>query len=135
MALRVVSLPATTSRMKKLASSARVSRSPSTSALTRMLVRSPLSTPTLDSATSSISWVKAPPAVRMAVMRSPKSGTYSSSPAPRITFDWSNTKSYWDAGIPIRSHTMRSGSRAATSVTKSHSPRSHTWSTISLAWS
>ena len=30
---------------------------------------------------------------------------------------------------------MRSGSLAATSVTKSHSPRSQTSSTISLAWS
>ena len=94
MELRVVSLPATTSRMKKLASSARVSRSPSTSALTMRLVRSSDSTPTFDSATSSMRLVNPPPAVRMAVIRSPISGTYSSSAAPRMMFDWSNTKSW-----------------------------------------
>ncbi len=38
MALRVVSLPATTSRMKNEATSAEVSRSPSTSAWTRLVV-------------------------------------------------------------------------------------------------
>ena len=66
-------------------------------------------------------------------MRSPNSGTYSSSAAPRMMLDWSNTKSWCEDGIPIRSQTMRSGRRAATSVTKSHSPRSQTSSTISRA--
>ena len=52
-----------------------------------------------------------------------------------MMLDWSNTKSWCEAGIPIRSHTIRSGRRAATSVTKSHSPRSQTSSTIIEAWS
>ena len=52
-----------------------------------------------------------------------------------MMLDWSNTKSCCEAGTPIKSQTMRSGSRAAMSVTKSHSPRSHTSSTIIDAWS
>jgi hypothetical protein len=50
-----------------------------------------------------------------------------------MTFVWSNTNRIWLAGIPIRSQMIPSGSGAASSVTKSHSPLSITWSTTSVA--
>ncbi len=61
------------------------------------------------------------------------SGTYSGSPAPRITFVWSNTNWCWLFGIPIMSQMMRIGNGAESSVTKSHSPFSTTASMASRA--
>ena len=58
------------------------------------------------------------------------SGTYSGSPRPRITLVRSKMNCSWLRGIPIMSTMIRSGRMAATSVTKSPSPRSMTSSTI-----
>ena len=119
--------------MKKLASSSGVSRSPSISALTSADVTSSVGFFARSSPSSRISWASPPAAVRIAVTVSVPSGTYSGSPAPSTTLEASNTKSYWLAGTPIRSHTIFIGSRAAISVTASHSPRSMTSSTIFVA--
>ena len=76
------------------------------------------------------------PAVRIAIVTpigSSMSSTYSGSVKPRMTFVRSNTNSSWLRGMPIMSRMIRSGSRAATSVTKSPSPRSAISSTISAA--
>lgn len=66
-------------------------------------------------------------------IRSSMSSTYSGSVKPRITFVRSNTNCSWLRGMPIMSRMIRSGRRAATSVTKSHVPRSAISSTISRA--
>ena len=57
---------------------------------------------------------------------------YSGSSAPIIRFDQSNIlwRSSW--GTPRMSAMAWRGSSAATSTTKSHSPRSATWSTIAV---
>ena len=76
------------------------------------------------------------PAVRMAIVTavgSSMSATYSGSVKPRMTLVRSKTNCSWLRGMPIMSRMIRSGSRAATSVTKSASPRSAISSTISAA--
>ena len=93
MALRVVSLPATTSRMKKDATSASVSCSPSTFVLTRAEVTSSVGCSRRTWARSSISMLSCCAAVMKATMGSPPSGTYSGSPFDRITFEALNTVS------------------------------------------
>ena len=88
------------------------------------------------SPSSVTSWASSCPAVRIAIVTpigSSMSSTYSGSVKPRITFVRSNTNSSWLRGMPIMSRMIRSGSRAATSVTKSPSPRSAISSTISAA--
>ena len=61
------------------------------------------------------------------------SGTYSSSARPRMMLVRSKMNRSWLRGMPIMSTMIRSGSVAATSVTKSPSPRSITSSTIAAA--
>ena len=65
-----------------------------------------------------------------APIRVAMSGVSSGSPAPRITFVSSKIRSQDSRGIPIISQMICSGSCAATSWTKSHSPRSATEATI-----
>ncbi len=81
MALRVVSLPATASRMKNDAISADVSRSPSTSAATSAVVRSSRGL----ARRSSASAVAYAPMSMATFMNSSKSVVRSGSPKPRIT--------------------------------------------------
>ena len=135
MALRVVSLPATTSRMKNEAISAGVRLSPSTSAVTRAVVRSSCGSFWRASASSVTSVARSCVAPSSAAMTpgSVWSGTYSASPRPRITLVRSKMKRSWLRGMPIMSTMIRSGSVAATSVTKSPSPRSTMSSRISDA--
>ena len=87
MALRVVSLPATTSRMKKAAISVSVSASPSTFVLTRAEVTSSVGCSLRWAARSSISMLSCWAAVMKATIGSVPSGTYSGSPLERMTFD------------------------------------------------
>ena len=73
-------------------------------------------------------------AARSAACRmSVPSGVYSGSPSPRIRFERSKTQSRCDAGMPIMSQMIQSGSGAEISMTKSHSPFSATRSTVAFA--
>ena len=126
MALRVVSLPAATSRMKNDAISAGLRLSPSTSAVTSAVVRSSWGSFIRASASSVTSMARSWAAASSAAMipASVWSGTYSGSPSPRMTLVRSKMNFSWLRGMPIMSTMIRSGSVAATSVTKSPSPRS-----------
>ena len=65
----------------------------------------------------------------------PSSGPawYSGSSKPTIWFDSSNIRGQSASGMPIISQIISSGSRAAMSSTKSHSPLSTTSSTMRAA--
>ena len=126
-ALRVVSLPAAESRMKKLAISIGSSRSPSTSACIIAETRSSVGFARRSSPTAWAIWVismTAPISVAM-------SGASSGSPAPRMTLVSSKMRSQESRGMPIISQMICNGSCAATSCTKSQLPRSATERTIS----
>ena len=132
-ALRVVSLPATTSSTKKDASSAWVSASPSISAERSWLVRSSVGLFSRSAASSFMIPVSSWPAWSAAAIGLSPGATYSGSPRPSTTFVFSKTKAVWLSGMPMRSQTISSGSGAAISVTKSHSPFSITRSTVRAA--
>ena len=91
MALRVVSFPATTRRMKNAAISEAVSASPSTLVLTRAEVTSSVGTPLRKSDSSVISMLSCCAAVMKANMASVPSGMYSGSPELRMTLEALNT--------------------------------------------
>ena len=93
MALRVVSLPATTSKMKNDATSASVSASPSTLVLTRAEVTSSVGCSFRYWARSFISRFNCCAAFMKATMGSSPSATYSGSPFERMTLDALNTVS------------------------------------------
>ena len=93
MALRVVSFPATTSRMKKDATSLSVSASPSTFVLTRAEVMSSVGWSLRNRARSSMSRLSCCAAVMNASIGSAPSGTYSVSPLERMTLEAWNTVS------------------------------------------
>ena len=87
MALRVVSLPATTSKMKKAATSVSVSASPSTFVLTRAEVTSSVGCSRRTVARSVISRLSCWAAVMKATIGSAPSSTYSGSPLERMMFE------------------------------------------------
>ncbi len=130
-AVRVVSLPATASRMKNEPSSWGVSTSSSTSALRSAVVRSSPGFDRLNSASSFISCTRVMPAPMIAGIGS--SPTNSASPPPRILFVASSTVRYSLRGMPIMSQMIRSGNGCAMSATKSVSPFSHMASITSSA--
>ena len=126
MALRVVSLPAAASRMKKLAISAVFNRSPSTSACMRADTRSSCGFANRSSPTAwAIMTISSDAPMSVA-----KSGVNSGSPAPRMTLVSSKMRCHCSRGIPIISQMICSGSCAAIRSTKSHSPRGATSATI-----
>jgi len=83
----VVSLPATTKRMKNAAISVSVSASPSTFVFTRAETTSSVGCSLRCAAMSSISMFSCWAAVMKATMGSVPSGTYSGSPLDRMTLD------------------------------------------------
>ena len=87
MALRVVSLPATTNRMKNEASSASVSDSPSTLPLTRAEVRSSVGCSRRSAARPRMSSARSLPAFMKASTGSSPSGTYSVSPKDKMMLE------------------------------------------------
>ena len=116
-ALRVVSLPATTKRIKKLPNSWLVSRSPSTTACIITLVRSSVG---FASRASPSAWAYENMPMAASINFSklpPKSG----SPAPKIVFVHSNICRSSSAGMPIISQIICNGNRAAIASTKSNS--------------
>ena len=121
-ALRVVSLPATRSRMKKLAISWSVSRSPSTSALTSAVVRSSAGWLRRSTAIRVISPDNSSPAVRNAATACSSLSMSSGSPPDRITLDSCSTIVRSSSGTPMRSQMTRSGMGAARSATTSIVP-------------
>ena len=133
MAFRVVSFPATTSSTKKEAISSLVSTSSLPAAWMRAVVRSSRGLRRRSSAISRISAASSEPAWSAAASRFVPTGAYSGSPRPRIRLVLSKTSCVWLSGIPIISQTISSGSGAAISVTKSHSPFSITRSTMASA--
>jgi len=128
-ALRVVSLPATTRRMKNDPSSWLVSRSPSTSAWMRAVVMSSRGRVRRASASACPYWKSS----TAAAMSSSRLLAYSGSPTPRMMFVSSKMRRWSISGMPIMSQMMRRGSAAATSSTKSHAPFGATASTIRRA--
>ena len=117
-ALRVVSLPAPDSRMKNEAISAEVNRSPSTSACTRLVVRSSRGRDRRDSANC------APYAARSrtALMIVSWSPPTSLSPAPSNTVVQWKTSGSSSSGMPIMSQMICSGSGPDSDWTKSACP-------------
>ena len=93
MALRVVSLPATTRRMKNAAISVSLSASPSTLVLTKAEVTSSVGCSRRYVARSVMSRLSCCAAFMKATIGSSPGLTYSVSPAERITFDALNTVS------------------------------------------
>ena len=87
MALRVVSLPATTSRMKNEASSVSVRASPSTFVLTSAEVTSSVGCSRRKPARSVMRMLSCWAAVMKATIGSAPSSTYSGSPLERMTFE------------------------------------------------
>jgi hypothetical protein len=131
-AVRVVSLPATASRMKKDAISSSVSRSPSSSVLTSADVRSSLGCLTRCWAMSRRTAASDAPASRKTPIGfSVSGGRNSGSPPDRMTFDFSKISWCWLSGIPIRLQITISGIGAAISLTKSALPLSITRSRTS----
>ncbi len=128
-AFRVVSFPATTSRMKKDANSAGVSRSPSTSACMRTLV---MSSPGLAMRASPSACAYCDNSTA-AFMRTSIVTPYSGSPMPRITFESSNIRRLSASGMPIMSQMIASGSGPAISSTKSQVPLGATVRTMRRA--
>ena len=129
-ALRVVSLPATTRRMKNDANSALVSRSPSTSACMSTLVMSSRG----DAVRSSPSaWAYCESSIAADISTS-MVVPYSGSPMPRMTFESSNMRRLSASGMPIMSQMIFSGSVAAISCTKSQAPAGATSATMRRAW-
>ena len=110
MALRVVSLPAADSRMKKLAISIGWSRSPSTSACIIAETRSSrgVGQPVLADLLGDLGAAPCTAAISVAM-----SGVSSGSPAPRITLVSSKTRCQYSRGMPIISQMICSGSWAA----------------------
>jgi hypothetical protein len=121
-ALRVVSLPATASRMKNEPISWSDSRSPSTSACASAVTRSWRGCCRRSCASSDSRPDSAAPEPSSAVAMFAPSGTYSGSCAPRITFECRNTSSQRSCGMPIIAQMTSSGTRAATCATKSPGP-------------
>ena len=82
-------------------------------------------------ASSFISSASALPELSAAISGFVPGATYSGSPRPRMMLVCSKTNCVWLSGIPIMSQMIPSGSGAAMSRTKSHSPLSITASTSS----
>ncbi len=124
MAVRVVSLPATASRMKNGPSSWGASMSSPTSACTSADVRSSVGSARRASASSFISIVSWTPAWNIAAPMS-SVPAISGSPAPRITLVADSTVENSLRGIPIMSQITSSGNGWEIACTRSTSPFSH----------
>ncbi len=111
-AVRVVSLPATTSRMKNDPNSWAVSRSPSTSAFIMIEVMSSRGFCTRSSP-SAWAYMNIPSAT---FIRSSKLVTYSGSPTPRMTLVQARIWASSSGGMPIISQMICNGIGAATSL-------------------
>ena len=113
MAVRVVSLPAVSSRMKNEASSPEVRASPSMLVVISAVVRSSVGSSVRRALNSFISWVSSSPAPMRASTGSVPSGMNSGSPLLRMMFEQRSTVAYSEAGTPIMSQMISRGSGAA----------------------
>ena len=130
-AVRVVSLPATASRMKNGPSSCGASTSSPTSACTRAEVRSSVGSARRFSASSAMSAVSSRPGGEQGAARS-SAPVISGSPAPRMTFVARSTVPNSLRGMPIMSQMTSSGNGWLTASTRSTSPCSHMSSMTSV---
>ena len=130
-AVRVVSLPATASRMKNGAISCGARMSSPRSLCTSADVRSSAGSARRFSASSFISVVSCMPASNIAVIGS-RPPSMSGSPAPRMTFVASSTVRNSLRGMPIMSQMTSSGNGCESASTRSTSPRSHMSSITSV---
>src|SRR5271166_4624331 len=133
-ALRVVSLPATTSKMKNEASSALVSCSPSMLAVTSAETRSSAGACARSAARPVTRSASACPAPSNCITAWSMSSERNSGSAPdKMMLVLARTMSYWSSGMPIMSQMIFTGSRAATFATKSHGPVASRSSTVEAA--
>ena len=138
MALRVVSLPATTSKIKNEPNSCAVRLSPSTSAAIMTLV---MSSRGFALRFSPSAWAYAKISIPT-LSKSSYDVTNSGSPTPRIVLVQRKISEWSDSGTPIMSQMISNGSGAATCSTKSHerpgkscSKRSTTFAARIFTWS
>src|SRR5438034_1399917 len=130
--LRVVSLPATASSRKKESNSTSVSFSPSTSAAMRTLTRSSRGL-FFRSTASSLAYMYI--CIEAIFPTSELAPPYSGSSKPIMSLLHLKIRWRSASGMPIISAITWSGSSAAISLTKSHSPRAATASMIPAAMS
>src|SRR5205807_564577 len=130
--LRVVSLPATASSRKKESNSTSVSFSPSTSAAMRTLTKSSRGV-FFRSTASSLAYMYI--CIEAIFPTSAPAPPYSGSSKPIMSLLHLKIRCRSARGMPIISAITCSGSSAAISATKSHSPRAATASMILLAMS